>query len=154
MLDCTGKTTSMLNHSPLTCARSFCAPLYLNTCLAPNLVVSLLAKESHLVQPRRPYSNGPCFHLFGVFVVQESFWLGETLKYFYLIFAPRNTVNLEDFLARNCLQTLSANYIYGPSQVFTVVKTIQNWQSRCKVDNFCRLSWYSCSNCDKKSTGC
>ncbi|CAJ1457019.1 unnamed protein product [Effrenium voratum] len=27
---------------------------------------------------------------------QESFWLGETLKYFYLIFAPRSTLNLED----------------------------------------------------------
>jgi hypothetical protein len=34
-----------------------------------------------------------CYALLG----QESFWLGETLKYFYLIFAPRNTVNLEDF---------------------------------------------------------
>ncbi|CAK0869297.1 unnamed protein product [Prorocentrum cordatum] len=27
---------------------------------------------------------------------QESFWLAETLKYFYLIFAPRNALSLED----------------------------------------------------------
>jgi mannosyl-oligosaccharide alpha-1,2-mannosidase len=29
---------------------------------------------------------------------QESFWLAETLKYFYLIFAPRNTLSLEEFV--------------------------------------------------------
>jgi len=29
---------------------------------------------------------------------QESFWLAETLKYFYLIFAPRDTLNLEEWV--------------------------------------------------------
>mmetsp|Transcript_1529 Transcript_1529/g.4487 ORF Transcript_1529/g.4487 Transcript_1529/m.4487 type:complete len:515 (-) Transcript_1529:178-1722(-) len=29
---------------------------------------------------------------------QESFWLAETLKYFYLIFAPEGTLNLEDWV--------------------------------------------------------
>jgi len=29
---------------------------------------------------------------------QESFWLAETMKYFYLIFAPRNTLNLEEWV--------------------------------------------------------
>lgn len=29
---------------------------------------------------------------------QESFWLGETLKYFYLIFAPRSTLSLEEYV--------------------------------------------------------
>jgi len=29
---------------------------------------------------------------------QESFWLAETLKYFYLIFAPRNALNLEEWV--------------------------------------------------------
>jgi len=29
---------------------------------------------------------------------QESFWLAETLKYFYLIFAPRSTLNLEEMV--------------------------------------------------------
>ena len=37
---------------------------------------------------------------------QESFWLGETLKYFYLIFAPRNTVNLEEFVLNTEAQPL------------------------------------------------
>jgi len=29
---------------------------------------------------------------------QESFWLAETLKYFYLIFSPRSTLSLEEFV--------------------------------------------------------
>ncbi|CAE8685204.1 unnamed protein product [Polarella glacialis] len=29
---------------------------------------------------------------------QESFWLAETLKYFYLIFAPRSTISLEEWV--------------------------------------------------------
>lgn len=29
---------------------------------------------------------------------QESFWLAETLKYFYLIFSPRSALNLEEFV--------------------------------------------------------
>merc|ERR1711974_240863 len=28
----------------------------------------------------------------------ESFWLAETLKYMYLLFAPRNALNLEEFV--------------------------------------------------------
>jgi len=37
---------------------------------------------------------------------QESFWLAETLKYFYLIFAPRNTLNLEEFVLNTEAQPL------------------------------------------------
>mmetsp|Transcript_108254 Transcript_108254/g.312856 ORF Transcript_108254/g.312856 Transcript_108254/m.312856 type:complete len:943 (-) Transcript_108254:23-2851(-) len=29
---------------------------------------------------------------------QESFWIAETLKYFYLIFSPRSTLNLEEWV--------------------------------------------------------
>jgi mannosyl-oligosaccharide alpha-1,2-mannosidase len=28
---------------------------------------------------------------------QESFWMAETLKYFYLIFSPRDRLNLDEF---------------------------------------------------------
>lgn len=37
---------------------------------------------------------------------QESFWLAETLKYLYLIFAPRSTLNLEEFLLNTEAQPL------------------------------------------------
>jgi len=29
---------------------------------------------------------------------QQSFWLSETLKYFYLIFAPQTVISLDDFV--------------------------------------------------------
>merc|ERR1711920_534919 len=37
---------------------------------------------------------------------QESFWLAETLKYFYLVFAPRNTLNLDEFVLNTEAQPL------------------------------------------------
>merc|ERR1712066_471692 len=37
---------------------------------------------------------------------QESFWLAETLKYFYLVFAPRSTLSLEDFVLNTEAQPL------------------------------------------------
>lgn len=37
---------------------------------------------------------------------QESFWLAETLKYFYLIFAPRNALSLEEFVLNTEAQPL------------------------------------------------
>ncbi|CAE7463270.1 alpha-Man-Ia, partial [Symbiodinium pilosum] len=37
---------------------------------------------------------------------QESFWLGETLKYFYLLFSPRSTLNLEEFVLNTEAQPL------------------------------------------------
>lgn len=37
---------------------------------------------------------------------QESFWLAETLKYFYLIFSPRNTLNLEEWVLNTEAQPL------------------------------------------------
>ena len=39
-------------------------------------------------------------------LVEESFWLGETLKYFYLIFSPRDTVSLEDTLRSELLRAI------------------------------------------------
>merc|ERR1740121_2189828 len=37
---------------------------------------------------------------------QESFWLAETLKYFYLLFSPRSTLNLEEFVLNTEAQPL------------------------------------------------
>merc|ERR1712176_631757 len=37
---------------------------------------------------------------------QESFWLAETLKYAYLIFSPRSTLNLEEFVLNTEAQPL------------------------------------------------
>lgn len=37
---------------------------------------------------------------------QESFWLAETLKYFYLVFSPRNTINLEEWVFNTEAQPL------------------------------------------------
>eukprot|EP00930_Biecheleria_cincta_P045343 TRINITY_DN31262_c0_g1_i1.p1 TRINITY_DN31262_c0_g1~~TRINITY_DN31262_c0_g1_i1.p1 ORF type:complete len:945 (-),score=148.70 TRINITY_DN31262_c0_g1_i1:11-2845(-) len=37
---------------------------------------------------------------------QESFWLAETLKYFYLIFSPRNTLNLKEWVLNTEAQPL------------------------------------------------
>eukprot|EP00931_Biecheleriopsis_adriatica_P051900 TRINITY_DN30142_c0_g1_i1.p1 TRINITY_DN30142_c0_g1~~TRINITY_DN30142_c0_g1_i1.p1 ORF type:complete len:976 (+),score=142.76 TRINITY_DN30142_c0_g1_i1:26-2929(+) len=37
---------------------------------------------------------------------QESFWLAETLKYFYLIFSPRNTIDLEEWVLNTEAQPL------------------------------------------------
>lgn len=37
---------------------------------------------------------------------QESFWLAETLKYFYLVFAPRSTLNLEEWVLNTEAQPL------------------------------------------------
>ena len=43
--------------------------------------------------------NSPSYEFLGVCVnVRQSFWLAETLKYFYLVFSPPDLISLDEFV--------------------------------------------------------
>lgn len=65
---------------------------------------------------------------------QESFWLAETMKYFYLIFAPRNTLNLEEWVLNT-----EVGYISGASSTQDPQEGCRKHRTKVVIAHFGRV---------------